>query len=125
MADAALLETFPNPHPDRDYLIEHVAHEFTSVCPKTGQPDFGTISIRYIADQSCVELKSLKLYLQSFRNDGIFYEDVTNVMLNDLVARTRPRWMLIRTRWTVRGGLHSVLTAQHGTPPPILKGITD
>jgi len=113
MADTKLLETFPNPHPKRLYTIEHHVHEFTSVCPKTGQPDFGTIAIRYIADERCVELKSLKLYLQSFRNDGIFYEDVTNVLLNDLVACTAPRWMQIQTTWTVRGGIHSVITAEH------------
>lgn len=117
MADTKLLDTFPNPHPTRPYMIEHHVHEFTSVCPKTGQPDFGTMVIRYIADKTCVELKSLKLYLQSFRNDGIFYEDVTNVLLNDLVACTAPRWMEIATHWTVRGGIHSVITATHGKQP--------
>lgn len=113
-----LLETFPNPHPGRDYLIEHHAHEFTSVCPKTGQPDFGTLVIRYIAGDCCVELKSLKLYLQSYRNRGIFYEDVTNIILDDLVRCTRPKWMQIQTTWSVRGGIHSVITAEHGKAKP-------
>jgi 7-cyano-7-deazaguanine reductase len=119
MPDRSLLETFPNPHPDREYLIHHHAHEFTSLCPVTGQPDFGELDVQYVADQTCVELKSLKLYLQSFRNEGIFYEDVTNVILDDLCAATAPRWMLLRTTWTVRGGLHSVITVQHGTAPGI------
>lgn len=112
-----MLETFANPHPHRDYLIEHVAREFTSLCPKTGQPDFGTVTVRYVAGDRCVELKSLKLYLQQFRNRGIFYEDITNVILNDLVSACRPRWMQVRTRWTVRGGMRSVITAEHGEPP--------
>jgi len=110
------LDSFPNPHPGRDYLIEHVVHEFTSVCPKTGQPGFGRIRVTYVADGRCVELKSLKLYLQSFRQRGIFYEDVTNVILDDLVAAISPRWMQVRTRWTVRGGIHSVITAEYGDP---------
>ena len=114
---ASRLETFPNPHPGRDYLIEHHVHEFTSLCPKTGLPDFGTILIRYVAGQRCVELKSLKLYLQGYRDRGIFYEDVTNVILDDLVHCMMPRWIQVRTTWTVRGGIHSVITAQHGTRP--------
>jgi 7-cyano-7-deazaguanine reductase len=113
-----LLETFANPHPGRDYLIEHHVHEFTSTCPKTGQPDFGTMTIRYIAGESCVELKSLKLYLQSYRNRGIFYEDVTNVILDDLIRCTQPKWMQVQTTWSVRGGIHSVVTAEHGTRKP-------
>ncbi|GIK15587.1 MAG: NADPH-dependent 7-cyano-7-deazaguanine reductase [Planctomycetota bacterium] len=116
-----MLETFANPHPHRDYLIEHVAREFTSLCPKTGQPDFGTVTVRYVAAELCVELKSLKLYLQQFRNRGIFYEDITNVILNDLVSTCRPRWMQVRTRWTVRGGMRSVITAEHGEPPGIVR----
>ena len=108
------LETFPNPHPTRDYLIEHQAPEFTSLCPMTGQPDFATITIRYVAGPACLELKSLKLYLQSFRSKGIFYEDVTNVILNDLVAACSPKWMVVESRWSVRGGIHSVITAEHG-----------
>lgn len=108
------LDTFPNPHASRNYLIEHVVHEFTSMCPKTGQPDYGSITIRYTADAECVELKSLKLYLQRYRNRGIFYEDVTNVILNDLVQCLQPRWIQVQTTWTVRGGIHSVITAEHG-----------
>jgi len=117
MADPPKIEIFPNAHPGRDYLIEHQARDFTSVCPKTGQPDFGRVSIRYVADASCIELKSLKLYLQSFRDRGIFYEDVTNVMLDDLVAACRPRWMMVETRWSVRGGISSVIAAEHGRRP--------
>lgn len=109
-----LLDTFPNPHPNRDYLIEHHVHEFTSVCPKTGQPDFATMQIRFIAGPRCVELKSLKLYLQSYRNRGIFFEDVTNVILNDLVAALDPKWMQLTTTWSIRGGIHSIITAEHG-----------
>ncbi len=108
------LETFSNPHPQRDYVIEHVVNEFTSVCPKTGQPDFARIRIRYIPGPKCVELKSLKLYLQTFRNKGIFYEDVTNLILHDLVAACSPKWMRVRSRWSTRGGIHSVITADYG-----------
>ncbi|MSR74219.1 MAG: NADPH-dependent 7-cyano-7-deazaguanine reductase QueF [Planctomycetes bacterium] len=109
----ALLEVFPNPHPKRDFVIEHIAEEFTSVCPKTGHPDFGRVVLRYVADKSCVELKSLKLYYQSFRNKGIFYEDVTNRLLEDLVAATKPRWMVLRTEWTGRGGIRSNIEASY------------
>ncbi|MCL2648827.1 MAG: preQ(1) synthase [Phycisphaerales bacterium] len=111
-----LLETFPNPRPQRDYLIEHVAPEFTSVCPVTGQPDFGTIRLTYIANKLCVELKSYKMYLQTFRNKGIFYEDVTNQILDDLVQVLRPRSMSVTTEWTPRGGLHSTVTATYEGP---------
>lgn len=117
MTDRDPIETFQNPHPTRDYLIEHVAEEFTSMCPKTGQPDFAAITVRYVADQSCVELKSLKLYLQSFRSRGIFYEDVTNVILDDLCAICRPRWMMVESRWRPRGGIRSVIRAEHGQRP--------
>lgn len=110
----SILETFINSHPGRDYLIEHRTPEFTSVCPKTGQPDFGTIIISYIADKKCVELKSLKFYLQSFRNDGIFYENVTNRILDDLVNVLKPRWMEVRGVFTARGGLNTTITATHG-----------
>ena len=113
----AELETFANPHPQREYLIEHEATEFTSLCPKTGQPDFGTMLIRYVPGPLCIELKSFKLYLQSFRMQGIFYEDVTNRILDDLVAVCRPKWMAVESRWGVRGGVRSVITAQHGTSP--------
>ncbi|MBU0718157.1 MAG: preQ(1) synthase [Planctomycetes bacterium] len=114
MASTMDLEAFPNPCSSRDYLIEHYVHEFTSICPRTGQPDFATIKISYIADTQCVELKSLKLYLQQFRSQGIYYEDVTNVILTDLVECCQPKWMLVETTWTVRGGIHTVIRAQHG-----------
>src|SRR3954469_13258548 len=93
----SLLETFPNPHPQRDYTILHVAPEFTSVCPKTGQPDFGTVRLSYVPDKLCVELKSYKFYLHSFRQCGIFYEDITNRILNDLIKSLKPRHMTITT----------------------------
>ena len=117
MPDTKLLEAFPNPHPGRDYLIEHIAEEFTSLCPVTGQPDFGSIIIEYVADKACVELKSLKLYLQSYRNDGIYYEDVTNRILQDLSDLLAPRWMLVRSEWTPRGGIHSNVVAATGPRP--------
>jgi 7-cyano-7-deazaguanine reductase len=108
-----LLETFENRYPERDYKIEIVAPEFTSVCPKTGQPDFGTITISYTPAAKCVELKSLKLYLQSFRNEGIFYENVTNAILDDLVAALSPRWMKIQSAFNARGGITETVTVQH------------
>lgn len=108
-----ILETFENPHPARDYTIEIVAPEFTSVCPKTGQPDFGVLTFTYVADKVCVELKSLKLYLQSFRNEGIFYEDITNRLLDDLVAVVQPRQMTLVAKFTPRGGISSIITAEH------------
>jgi 7-cyano-7-deazaguanine reductase len=108
----SLLETFENQFPDRDYQIEIVSPEFTSVCPRTGQPDFGTITISYTPDKLCVELKSLKFYLQSFRNQGIFYEHVTNTILDDLVAVTRPRWMKIEAAFNARGGMTETVTAK-------------
>ena len=117
MTDNPSLQTFSNPHKDRNYLIEHHVHEFTSLCPITGQPDFASLIIWYVADKTCVELKSLKLYLQAFRSSSIFYEDATNVILNDLVAYSEPRWMLIETTWSVRGGIHTVIRAQHGERP--------
>ena len=117
MADPGVLEVFDNPHPSRDYCIEHVAGEFTSLCPRTGQPDFGTVRITYVPDKLCVELKSLKLYLQQYRNKGIFYEDVTNVILDHLVACCSPRWMHVRSEWATRGGIGSVITAEHGQRP--------
>ncbi|MER3413535.1 MAG: NADPH-dependent 7-cyano-7-deazaguanine reductase QueF [Armatimonadota bacterium] len=108
-----LLETFPNPKPEREYLIEHTAPEFTSVCPRTGQPDFATIVVSYVPDALCLELKSLKLYLHSFRNVGIFYEDVINRMLDDFVAVLSPRWMEVRGEFNTRGGISSVVTAEY------------
>ena len=115
--ETAQLDRVPNPHPDTDYLARFTVPEFTSLCPVTGQPDFARLRIRYIADAACLELKSLKLYLQSFRSAGIFYEDATNVILNDLATCCRPRWMEVRARWSVRGGISSVITAVHGTRP--------
>ena len=113
MPDRDMLETFPNPCAVRDYLIEHDATEFTSICPKTGQPDFATIKIRYVADQACLELKQLKLYLQTFRSEGIFYESVTNVILDDLISACRPRKMIIVGEFNVRGGIHTTVTVEH------------
>ena len=110
----AELETFENPHPRRDYVIRHVAPEFTSVCPKTGQPDFGTIEIEYVADRLCVELKSLKFYLQGYRNEGVFYEDVVNRILDDLVGVLAPRRMTVTGRFRPRGSMHSIVTAEFG-----------
>lgn len=108
-----LLETFDNSFPKNNYVIVHRANEFTSVCPKTGQPDFGVITISYIADKKCVELKSLKYYLQSYRNEGIFYENVTNRILEDLVKCLKPKWMEVKGEFSVRGGLQSTITAEH------------
>ena len=101
------LEVFDNPSPSRRFTIEHHCPEFTSVCPKTGQPDFGTIIFTYVPDQYCVELKSLKMYLQRFRNEGIFYEAVTNRIMDDFLAVVKPRRATVESRWTPRGGLHS------------------
>ena len=106
------LETFANQFPGRDYKIEIVCPEFTSVCPKTGQPDFGTLTLVYTPAERCVELKSLKLYLQLFRNEGIFYEHVTNRILDDLVAVCQPRWMELRAAFTPRGGISTTVTAE-------------
>jgi 7-cyano-7-deazaguanine reductase len=108
-----MLETFENQFPGRDYVIEIVCPEFTSVCPKTGQPDFGTLTITYTPDRKCVELKSLKLYLQSFRNEGIFYENVTNRILDDLVAVLQPRRMKLVAAFTPRGGITTSVSVVH------------
>ena len=107
-----LLETFENQYPNREYTIEIVCPEFTSVCPKTGQPDFGTMTIRYVPAERCVELKSLKFYLQSFRNEGIFYENVTNRILDDLVGVLAPRQMTLTAAFTPRGGISTTVTAE-------------
>lgn len=109
-----LLEIFDNSFPNRNYLIIHKANEFTSVCPKTGQPDFGVITISYIAKTKCVELKSLKYYLQSFRNEGIFYENVINRILDDLVKLLKPKWMEVIGDFTIRGGLQSKVISTYG-----------
>ncbi|MGE5439974.1 MAG: preQ(1) synthase [Bacteroidota bacterium] len=108
-----LLETFNNQYPDRDYTIIHEVTEFTSLCPKTGQPDFATITIEYVPEALCVELKSLKLYFQSYRNEGIYYESVTNKILDDLVEATKPRYMHITASFKVRGGISSVIEADY------------
>jgi 7-cyano-7-deazaguanine reductase len=107
------LETFPNPFPSRDYVIEIVCPEFTSVCPKTGQPDFGTITFTYTPEGKCVELKALKLYLQSFRDQGIFYEDVVNRILNDFVAACQPRRCKVVGAFSARGGITTNITCTH------------
>lgn len=107
------LEVFPNPKPDRDYEIQFECPEFTCLCPRTGQPDFATIRIRYIPEKLCVELKSLKLYLWSYRNMGAFHEKVTNQILDDLVKATGPRFMKVEGDFLVRGGIHTVVTATY------------
>ena len=117
------LDTFPNPHPGRDYIIEIEAPEFTCLCPKTGQPDFATLSLEYVPDRLCVELKSLKLYIWSYRHEGHFHEDVTNRILSDLVAVTQPRYMRLRAKFNVRGGLYTTVEVVHrqsgwNSPPP-------
>lgn len=111
------LETFPNPAPGRDYLIEIVCPEFTSVCPKTGQPDFGTITFRYTPDRFCVELKSLKLYLQRFRHQGIFYEAVVNRLLDDFVKACQPRRCEVTGAFTPRGGISTTVRAEYVARP--------
>jgi 7-cyano-7-deazaguanine reductase len=108
-----VLETFENQYPSREYTIEIVCPEFTSVCPKTGQPDFGTLTITYVPAARCVELKSLKLYLQQFRNEGIFYEHATNRILDDLVAVLKPRSLTLKAAFTPRGGITTIVTAQY------------
>ena len=109
----APVETFPNPQPGRDYEIETRVLEFTSLCPKTGLPDFGVITVTYVPDALCLELKSLKLYFLSFRDKGIFYESVTNQVLDDLVAACRPRRMTVVGDFSVRGGLKTIVTAKY------------
>lgn len=113
MSSAPALETFPNPRPERDYEIAIACPEFTSMCPKTGLPDFGTIRIRYVPDGACIELKSLKYYLLGFRNQGIFYEAATNRILDDLVAACRPRRMTVVGDFTARGGITTTVTAEY------------
>ncbi len=108
------LDTFPNPKPDRHYVITCECPEFTCLCPKTGQPDFATVVVRYTPDQRCFELKSFKLYLWSFRNEGAFHEAVTNRICDDLVQAIHPRWMEVTLRFTVRGGITTTVTATHG-----------
>ena len=107
------LDTFPNPKQDRDFVIKMDIPEFTCLCPKTGQPDFATIKIDYIADELCVELKSLKMYIWSFRNEGAFHEAITNMMLDDLVAAISPRFMRITSIFNVRGGIYTDIVVEH------------
>ena len=112
-APSRQLETFPNPRPGRDYEIAFECPEFTCLCPRTGQPDFAVMKIRYVPGDLCVELKSLKLYLWSFRDQGHFHEDVTNRILDDLVSILKPRRMTVVGDFNVRGGIHTVVTATH------------
>jgi 7-cyano-7-deazaguanine reductase len=109
-----LLEVFPNPYPGRIYDIAIEAPEFTSVCPKTGQPDYATLLIAYVPDRACIELKSLKLYLQQYRNRGIFYEEITNRILDDLTAACSPRYMRLESRWRPRGGISTSVAIEYG-----------
>ena len=110
------LETFENPMPERDYTIRIDVPEFTCLCPKTGQPDFATLKIEYVADKLCVELKSLKLYIWSFREEGAFHEAVTNAILDDLVRATEPRFMRLTADFNVRGGIYTSVVAEHHKP---------
>jgi 7-cyano-7-deazaguanine reductase len=119
MPNAALLESFQTPS-DAPFVIEHVAEEFTSVCPMTGHPDFGVVTLRYmpaVSATGCIELKSLKLYYHSFRNEGIFYEGVTNRIRDDLVRVLKPQWLQVITDWRGRGGIRSTIRADHGHVP--------
>ncbi|MDB5976907.1 MAG: queF [Nevskia sp.] len=108
-----VLDTFPNPNPGRDFVIRMRMPEFTCLCPMTGQPDFATLYLEYVAEKTCVELKSLKLYIWSFRNEGAFHEAVTNKILDDLVAATKPRFMRLTAVWNVRGGIYTHVVAEH------------
>ncbi len=110
------LETFANPHPERDYTIHMEMPEFTCLCPKTGQPDFATLYLDYVPDQLCVELKSLKLYIWSYRDEGAFHEAVTNRILDDLVAATQPRFMRLTADFKVRGGIYTDIVVEHRQP---------
>jgi 7-cyano-7-deazaguanine reductase len=111
-----VLEVFTNPHPGRQYTIEIIQPEFTSVCPKTGQPDFGTLTITYTPGKACLELKSLKFYLQQYRNQGIFYEDITNRILDDVVEACDPKHMRVQSCWSARGGIRTNVTAEYTQP---------
>jgi 7-cyano-7-deazaguanine reductase len=116
------LETFPNPEPGRDYTIRIRVPEFTCLCPKTGQPDFAELLLEYVPERICVELKSLKLYVWSFRDQGAFHEAVTNRILDDLVAATQPRFMRLSADFNVRGGIYTTVVAEHRAPdwqPPV------
>ena len=108
-----IVETFPNPSPDRDYLIHMLIPEFTCLCPKTGQPDFARLVLDYVADRKCVELKSLKLYIWSYRNQGAYHEAVTNRIVDDLVRALKPRYLRLIARFYVRGGIFTTVMAEH------------
>lgn len=110
------IEIFPNPNPNRDYLIQHVSEEFTSVCPKTGHPDFARVVLSFVPNEVCVELKAYKLYLQSFRNQGIFFEAATNKIFTDIWALLNPKWMRLETIWSGRGGIHSNVIVEDAVP---------
>lgn len=119
-----MLETFDNPNPGRDYTIRIVIPEFTCLCPKTGQPDFATLHLEYVPDARCVELKSLKLYVWSYRDEGAFHEAVTHRILDDLVAASEPRFMRLTGEFNVRGGIYTTVVAEHRAPgwapqPPV------
>lgn len=119
------LETFDNPAPERDYLIHIEVPEFTCLCPLTGQPDFATIEIDYVSDKKNVELKSLKSYMWSFRDEGAFHEACTNQILSELVAATDPRFMRVTARWYVRGGIFTTVRAEHQAPGFVLQPVID
>ncbi len=114
------LETFPNRNPDRDYVVELQTSEFSCLCPKTGQPDFAEILIRYVPDQKIVESKSLKLYLWTYRDQGVFHEHFTNQLLEDLLKALEPRWCRVEVNFNPRGGIGIVVTAEHGNPPEVV-----
>jgi len=116
MSPSKQLEVFPNPNPDRDYTIHIRIPEFTCLCPKTGQPDFATLYLDYVPDRLCVELKSLKLYIWSFRDEGSFHEAVTNRILEDLVTACAPRFMRLRAEFNVRGGIYTTVVVEHRQP---------
>ncbi len=109
----SLLQTFPNPAPERDYTIRMSMPEFTCLCPKTGQPDFATMDLEYVADQLCIELKSLKLYIWSFRDRGVFHEAVSNEILAELAGLLQPRFMRLTARFNVRGGIYTTVVVEH------------
>ena len=113
MGEKATIELFDNPRPERDYRITIRCPEFTSVCPRTGQPDFGEITIEYGPGKSCIELKSLKFYMQSYRDKGIFYESLTNDILDDLSSVCEPRWMKVTARFSARGGITADVVAEY------------
>jgi 7-cyano-7-deazaguanine reductase len=113
------LEIVPNPHPERDYEVSFDIPEFTCLCPRTGQPDFATIRVRYVPDQHLLELRSVKLYIWSYRDEGAFHEDVTNRILNDFVAVAAPRWIEVTGDFSVRGGIKTIVRAIHGKRPDL------